>query len=97
MVFGPAAMTVDDMEHSRDRFVQHPVLRQRQLAQRAHRIGGDVGAHLLEVLRMAIEQDSHVAFGQIGALVAERAAAQVQDECILAQHVAIPGSRSPHA
>jgi hypothetical protein len=46
---------------------------------------------------MSIEQDSHVSFGKIGALVAERAAAQMQDECILAQHVAIAGSRRAHA
>jgi hypothetical protein len=46
---------------------------------------------------MALEQDPHVAVGEIGALVAERAAAQMQDERVLAQHVAITGGRGAHA
>src|SRR5258708_265631 len=46
---------------------------------------------------MTLEQQRHVALGEIDALIAERAAAQVQHERVLAEHVAVARRRRAQA
>ena len=48
-------------------------MRQRELAQRAERVGGDVGADEVEIVGMAFEKYGHVALGEITTLDAELA------------------------
>ena len=93
VVLGAAAVVVDDVQHARARGPCDAQMRRRaSFAQRPQRIGGDVVAHHVEVVRMALEQQRHVALRRARAFVRERAPAEMQDERVVAQHVALAGA-----
>src|ERR1700680_4089686 len=85
------------MQQSGQRIDQSPIVRQRELAQRTQRIRGDVGAHEVKIVWMVFEQYGHVAPREITALGAERTAAQMDHERIVAENVAKSGASGAHA
>ena len=97
VVFRPAAVAVDHVQQSGQRIGQSPIVRQRELAQRTERVGGDVGADEVKIIRMVFEKYGHVAPREITALGAERAAAQMDNERIVAENVAKSGASGAHA
>src|SRR4030081_3868244 len=76
---------------------QSPIVRQRELAQRTERVRGDVGADEIKIVRMVFQKYGHVAPREITALGAERAAAQMDHERIVAENVAKSGASGAHA
>src|SRR5207302_7499852 len=82
---------------SGQRIGQSPIVRQRELAQRTERVGGDVGADEVKIIRMVFEKYGHVAAREITTLGAERAAAQMDHERIVAENVAKSGGSGAHA
>ena len=87
-----AASAVNDVQDAQGR-PEHAVVRgQRGFAQRLQRIARDVIAHEVEVIRMPLEQDRGVANAERLLRAFERAAAGMQHERFVAQHVAKPRS-----
>src|ERR1700680_2574327 len=85
------------MQQSGQRIDQSPIVRQRELAQRTQRVGGDVGADEIKIVWMVFEKYGHVAPREITALGAERTAAQMDHERIVAENVAKSGASGAHA
>ena len=94
---GAAAVVVDDVQHAPPRRGGHGEAHRGGLPQRAQGVGGDVGAHHVEVVRVARHQQGHVARPELALLPGERAAARVHDERVVGEHVAPAGARGLQA
>src|SRR5215471_10743782 len=90
-------MSVHDMKNAILRSRRFAVLGKRQLAQRAQGISRDIRVHEIAIGGMSFEQQRSIARGEIGSLVAEGTAAEMQHESVLAQHVAESSGCGAHA
>ena len=97
VVLGSAAMAVNDVQHTARGSCNGAMLRLRRVAQRPQRIGGDVRTDDLEIVRMTVEQQRHVARAQLRLAAGERTLAQVHDEGVVAEHVAESGPHGAQA
>ena len=92
-----AAVVVDDVQHAAPGRLRHREAHGRRFAQRPHRIGRDVRVHHVEVVRMPLEQQRHVARAELGLLSREGASAGMHDERVVGEHVAPARARGAQA
>ena len=92
-----AATAVQHVQHAGDIVRMRTLRDQRGIADRSQRIGRDIRANEIDVVRMARYDERKVGLAELCLLGFEGAAADVNDERVVAQHVAPSGARRPQA